>query len=88
MEYMERMKDPVLQTLCKRGFGNEVGRLLQGIRDIQGTNTCFFIDLKNVPKYRKTNMKKSCVTISLAKRGNNIPAKWQPPPRTSLHSKS
>jgi hypothetical protein len=53
MEYMAFMKDPVLQPLWKRGFGNKVGRLFQGIRDIQGTNTCIFIELKNIPKNRQ-----------------------------------
>jgi hypothetical protein len=47
MEYMAFMKDPSLQPLCKRGFGNEVGRLFQGIHDIPGTDTCFFVELKN-----------------------------------------
>jgi hypothetical protein len=53
MEYMELMKDPRLQPLWKRGFGNECGRLFQGIQDIPGTDTCFFIKLTNIPKYRK-----------------------------------
>jgi hypothetical protein len=53
MEYMAFMKDPSLQTLWKRGFGNEVGRLFQGIRDIPGTDTCFFVDLTHIPKDRK-----------------------------------
>jgi hypothetical protein len=52
-EYMALMKDPVLQPLWKRGFGNEVGHLFQGIRDIQGTNTCFLIELKIIPKNRQ-----------------------------------
>jgi hypothetical protein len=34
-------------------FGNECGRLFQGIRDIPGTDTCFFIKLTNIPKDRK-----------------------------------
>jgi hypothetical protein len=42
-----------LQPLWTRGFGNECGRLFQGIRDIPGTNTCFFIKLTNIPKDRK-----------------------------------
>jgi hypothetical protein len=50
MEYMALMKDPHLQPLWKRGFGNKCGRLFQGIRDIPGTDTCFFIKLTNVPK--------------------------------------
>jgi hypothetical protein len=53
MEYTSLMKDPSLQPLWKRGFGNELGRLFQGIRDIPGTDTCFFVELTNIPKYRK-----------------------------------
>jgi hypothetical protein len=55
MEYMALMKDPRLQPLWKRGFGNKCGRLFQGIRDIPGTDTCFFIKLTNIPNYRKIN---------------------------------
>jgi hypothetical protein len=50
MEYSALMKDPRLQPLLTRGFGNECGRLFQGIRDIPGTDTCFFIDLKKDSK--------------------------------------
>jgi hypothetical protein len=50
MEYTAIMKDPTLNTLWKRGFGNEAGRLFQGICDIQGTKTCFFVELKKTPK--------------------------------------
>jgi hypothetical protein len=51
MEYTALMKDPRLQPLWKRGFGDECGRLFQGIRDIPGTDTCFFIKLTNILKY-------------------------------------
>jgi hypothetical protein len=34
MEYSALMKDPRLQPLWTEGFGNECGRLFQGIRDI------------------------------------------------------
>jgi hypothetical protein len=53
MEYMALMKDPRLQPLWTRGFGNECGRLFQCIRDIPGTDTCFFIKLTIIPKDRK-----------------------------------
>jgi hypothetical protein len=53
MEYRALIKDPRLRPLWKRGFGNECGRLFQGIRDIPVTNTCFFIKLTNIPKDRK-----------------------------------
>jgi hypothetical protein len=53
MEYAALMKDPHFQPLWTQGFGNECGRLFQGIRDSPGTDTCFFIKLTNIPKYRK-----------------------------------
>jgi hypothetical protein len=46
MEYSALMKDPRLQPLWTRGFGNECERLFQGIPDIPGADTCLFIDLK------------------------------------------
>jgi hypothetical protein len=61
MEYMALMKDPRLQPLWTRGFGYECGCLFQGIRDIPGTDTCFFIIFANVPKDRNiTNGKIVC----------------------------
>jgi hypothetical protein len=53
MEYSALMKDPRLQPLWTQGFGNECGRLFQGIRDIPETDTCFFTTLKNIPEDRK-----------------------------------
>jgi hypothetical protein len=53
IEYSALMKDPRLQPLWTRGFGNECGRLFQCIRDIPGTDTCFFTTLKKIPKDRK-----------------------------------
>jgi hypothetical protein len=52
-QYAALMKDPRLQPLWTRGFGNECGRLFQGVRDIPGTDTCFFIKLTNISKDRK-----------------------------------
>jgi hypothetical protein len=52
MEYMALMKDPRLQPLWTRGFGNECGCLFQGIWDIAGTDTCFFIKITYIPKDR------------------------------------
>jgi hypothetical protein len=53
MEYMALMNDPDLQPLWKRGFSNEAGRPFQGIHNIPGTNTCFFVELTSIPKDRK-----------------------------------
>jgi hypothetical protein len=53
MQYKDIMQHPTLGPKYKTGFGNEVGRLCKGIRDIQCTSTCFFIELSNIPKYQK-----------------------------------
>jgi hypothetical protein len=58
MEYSALMKDPCLQQLWMQGFGNECGRFFQGIRDIPGTDTCFFIKLTNIPKDREITYSK------------------------------
>jgi hypothetical protein len=62
------MKDPRLQPLWTRGFGKECGRLFQGIRDIPGTDTCFFIDLKNIPNDRKITYGKIVCDYKLHKK--------------------
>jgi hypothetical protein len=53
MGYTALMNDLDLQPFWKWGFSNESGHLFQGIRDIPGTNTCFFVELTNIPKGRK-----------------------------------
>jgi hypothetical protein len=53
MEYAALMKDPRLQPLWSWGFGNECGRLFQGIRYIPGADRCFFVTLKIIPNDRK-----------------------------------
>jgi hypothetical protein len=58
MEYTALMKDPQLKPLWTRGFGNECGRLFQGIRDIAGTNTCLFVTLTEIPKDIKITYEK------------------------------
>jgi hypothetical protein len=53
IKYKDKMQHPTLGPKYKTGFGNELGRICQGIRDIQGTNTCLFVELTNIPKDRK-----------------------------------
>jgi hypothetical protein len=38
MQYKDIMQHPTLGRKYKTGLGNELGRLCQGIRDIQGNN--------------------------------------------------
>jgi hypothetical protein len=53
MQYKDLVKDPIFGPLFEIGLSNELGRICQGMRDVAGTNTAFFIDLHNIPKDRK-----------------------------------
>jgi hypothetical protein len=52
MEYRELIVDPATKPAWTISSANEFGRLAQGIRDIPGTNTIFFIHQKDVPNGR------------------------------------
>ena len=54
LEYRELMKhpDPVIRKQWNHAGANEFGRLLQGIRDIEGTDTMFFVNRKDVPEHK------------------------------------
>jgi hypothetical protein len=51
-EYCHLIKQPESIDTWNRSFANELGRLAQGIRDQQGTNTILFIPYVDVPKDR------------------------------------
>jgi hypothetical protein len=53
MQYKDLMKDAIVGPLFEIGFSNELGRICQGIHDVAGTNTAFFIDLTSIPKDHK-----------------------------------
>jgi hypothetical protein len=88
MQYKDIMKNPLLGPRYKRGLGNELGRLCQGIRDIKGTNTCFFVELKNIPRDRKITYGKLVCDHKPNKAEQITPEKWQHQPPISQLSKS
>jgi hypothetical protein len=47
------MNHSTLEPLFQKGLDNELVRLCQGIRDIQGKHTCFFLVLTNITKDHK-----------------------------------
>ena len=50
LEYRHLMAHPQYRQIWGRSFGNEIGRLAQGMEDqVEGTNTMFFIDKNQVP---------------------------------------
>jgi hypothetical protein len=72
MEYSALMKDPRLQPLWTRCFGNECGRLFQGIIDIPGTDTCFFIKLKTSQMTEISLTAKLYAIINRTRRNDNV----------------
>jgi hypothetical protein len=53
MEYRDLLKKPDLKELWERSFANELGRLSQGTRDINGTNKIHFIPKSDIPHDRQ-----------------------------------
>jgi hypothetical protein len=72
MEYMALMNYLDLQPLWKRGFSNKSGRLFQGIHDIPSTDTCFFVALTSIPKYRNITYGKLVCDDRLHRKGNDL----------------
>ena len=52
LEYRDLLKDPKRAAIWQTSLANELGRLSQGVRDIKGTNTIFFIPKSEIPKGR------------------------------------
>lgn len=50
MEYRDLIKIPELRETWIRSLVNELGRLAQGIREVKGTNTIYFIDKSRISK--------------------------------------
>ena len=53
LEYRDLIKRPELMDTWYRLLANKLGRLAQGIRDIKGTDTVFFIPLSEIPMDRR-----------------------------------
>ena len=54
LEYRQLIKNPKHEKEWKYSFGNEIGRLAQGMPGgrAKGTNTLFFVGQKDVPQDR------------------------------------
>lgn len=56
LEYRHFIKDKHYKVKWEKSFANELGRIAQGIRNIQRTNTNFFVDKKQVPVHKKIQL--------------------------------
>jgi hypothetical protein len=67
LEYRHLIKSEKYKRIWVHSFANELGRLFQGIRDIPGTDTCFFIRKSQVPKHKRTTYGRICCNVRLQK---------------------
>ena len=49
-EYKDLIKVPELRQTWVTSLANKLGRLVEGIHEIKGTNTIYFIDKSEIPK--------------------------------------
>ena len=56
LEYRDLIKRPELRERWMRSLANELGRLSQGIRDIKGTNTIYFVPKSEIPPNRRRDI--------------------------------
>lgn len=71
MEYKHFIADPDYKDTWSTSFANELGQLFQGIRDIDGTNTCYFIPVTAMPEGRKAMYGKLVCHVQLEKKEKN-----------------
>jgi hypothetical protein len=71
LEYCHLIKSNSHQTIWQHSFADEPGRLFQEIRDIKGTDTCFFICKHQIPRQKQQRTVGSVATI-VPKRTNRI----------------
>ena len=50
LEYRDLIAQAETKPTWSKSFANEIGRLAQGIRNIKGTNTIFFIKVQTFQK--------------------------------------
>jgi hypothetical protein len=61
LKYRQLMKMNKHKKVWAHGFASEIGRLIfQGIRNVPGTNTCFFIPKSLVPAHKRPTYGRIC----------------------------
>jgi hypothetical protein len=58
--YHHLMKIDKHKKVWANGFTNEIGQLFQGIRNVPGTDTCFFIPKSLIPAHKRPTYERIC----------------------------
>jgi len=67
LEYRHLIKSEKYRSIWVHSFANKLGRLFQGIRNIPGTDTCFFIKKFQVPTHKCATYGRICCNVRLQK---------------------
>ena len=67
LEYKDLINNPKYEKKWNRSGANEWGRLAQGVRDVKGTDTIFFIRKSQVPKHKTVTYARIVATLRLQK---------------------
>ncbi len=67
LNYWHLMKMDKHKQVWAHGFANEIGQLFQGIRNVSGTDTCFFIPKSLVPAHKRPTYSRICCNYVLHK---------------------
>jgi hypothetical protein len=85
LEYQHLMKMDKHKNMWAHSFANEIGQLFQGIRNVPGTETCFFIPKSLIPahkcptyrhiccNYQPQKEEKHCVRLTVGRNWINYP---------------
>jgi hypothetical protein len=60
LEYGHLNKSDTHCPIWQKSFANKLGHLFQGIRDIKGNNTCFFIRRNQMPSHKRATNGRIC----------------------------
>jgi hypothetical protein len=64
-EYKDLINSPKHKEVWTKSYANELGRLTQGVRDIPGTNTMFFIHKDDIPQDRRKDITYGRIVVML-----------------------
>ncbi len=60
LKYCHLIKSDTHCQIWQMSFANKLGHLFQGIRNIKGTDTCFFIRRNQMPSHKRANYGRIC----------------------------
>jgi rRNA processing protein Gar1 len=60
LEYYNLIESKSHRTIWQHSFANKLGRLFQEIRNIKGTDTCFFICKQQMPQHKQATYRRIC----------------------------